>query len=53
MFQLDPYDGTTDLLNYLKYYKAFMRIQGATDVLLCLAFLVTLCKAVHDIPDSS
>lgn len=42
--QLDPYDGTINLLDYLESYKAFMQIQDTTDTLLYLAFPATLCK---------
>lgn len=42
---LDPYDGTTDLMEYLESYKALMIIQGTTDTLLCLAFPAILRKA--------
>lgn len=45
MFQLNPYDGTTDLLYYLESYKTLLQIQGAADTLLYISFLATLCKA--------
>ena len=47
MPQVDPYDGTTDPLDHLESYKALMRVQGATDALLCIAFPATLRKAAR------
>lgn len=47
MPQLDPYDGITDLLDHIERYKALMRVQGATDILLCIAFPAILCKAAQ------
>lgn len=35
ILQLKPYDGTTNLLDHLKSYKALMRIQDILDALLC------------------
>lgn len=45
MPQLDPYDGTSDLLDYLKRYKARIQIQGTTDTLFYITFLVIFGKA--------
>ena len=39
---MELYDGTTDPLDHLEVYKSRMRIHGATDVLLCIAFFATL-----------
>ena len=44
---IEPYEGTIDPLDHLESYKALMRIQGATDALLCLAFLATLRKSAR------
>ena len=43
--QVDPYDGSTNLIDHLESYKALMMIQGATDALLCIGFPATLQKA--------
>ena len=42
--QIDPYDGISDPRDHMENYKALMMIQGASDALLCLAFLTTLRK---------
>ena len=47
MPQVDPYDGTTDPLDHVESYKTMMMIQGASDALLCIAFLATLRKAAR------
>ena len=47
MPNIDPYEGITDSLDHLKSYKALMRIQGTTDILLYLAFLATLRKSAR------
>ena len=47
MPHVEPYDGSTDPVDYLKSYKALMTIQGATDVLLCIGFPATLRKAAR------
>ena len=39
---MELYDGTTDPLDHLEVYRSRMRIQGATDALLCIAFSATL-----------
>lgn len=44
MPRLKPYDSTTDLLDHLESYKTFMRIQGTSNALLCMAFSATLWK---------
>lgn len=42
---VEAYDGSTDLIDHLEGYRAFMRLQGIFDVLLlCMAFLVTFKK---------
>lgn len=53
MSQLDLYDGTMDLLDHFKSYKALMQLQDAIDAL-CVAFPAMLHKAVGACtPDSS
>lgn len=47
MPQLDPYDETMDHLDHLESYKAFMRVQGITDALLCIAFPAMLHKSAR------
>lgn len=47
MLQLELYDNTIDPLDYLESYKAFMRIQDATDALLYIAFLANHRKAAR------
>lgn len=42
--QLEPYDGTFDLLDHLGSYKAQMMIQGSSDALHCIAFQAILKK---------
>lgn len=44
MSQMDSYDGTSDLLDYLESYKALMQIQDTDDALLCIAFPAMLRK---------
>lgn len=44
---MEPYDGSSDLLNDLKSYKALMMIQEAINAHLYLAFLVTLRKSAQ------
>ena len=44
---MEPYDCSTDPIDYLESYKALMMIQGATDVLLCLDFSVIIRKATR------
>ena len=44
---MELYDDTIDPLDYLEVYKSCMRIQGATDVLLCIAFSATLKAATQ------
>ena len=43
----EPYEGITDPLDHLESYKALMRIQDTTDVLLYLAFSATLLKSAR------
>ena len=47
MPQVDPYDGTTNPLDHLESYRTLMRVQGATDALLCIAFHATIRKAAR------
>ena len=42
MPSMELYDDTTDPLDHLEVYKSCMRIQGAIDALLCIAFSATL-----------
>lgn len=42
MLQLEPYDGTTYLIDYLESFKALMILHGAIDGILCRAFPTTL-----------
>ena len=42
MPQAKLYDGTTDPLDHLESFKTLMLLHGATDGVLCCAFLVTL-----------
>ena len=46
MPQTELYDGTTDPLDHLESFKALMLLHGATDGVMCRAFLATLQKAV-------
>lgn len=48
MPRIDPYDGMLDPFNYFESYKALMMVQGTTDALLYLAFLVTLWNVARD-----
>ena len=47
MPQLEPYEGFLDLLDHLESYKALMMLQEATDILVYLAFLMTLKKSAQ------
>ena len=47
MLQMEPYDGSIDLIDYLKSYKAFMMIKEAIDILLCIGFATTIQKAIQ------
>lgn len=44
MISVDPYDGSTNLVDHLKEYKALMQLHGTSNALLCLVFLMTLKK---------
>ena len=47
MPQTELYDGSTDLLDHLKAFKALMLLHRANGGTLCWAFLATLRKAVR------
>src|SRR3954465_7444020 len=47
MPQLERYDGSRDPDDHVQTYRTSMRLQGANDPLLCLAFSTTLKKAVR------
>ena len=44
---MEPYDGTFDPFDHLGSFKAHMMIQGASDVMYCLAFPAILKKAAR------
>lgn len=47
MPQVDPYNGTSDMLDNLKGYKSLIMIQGTSNALLCITFLATLHKVAR------
>src|SRR5436190_6734854 len=48
MPQLERYDGSGDPDDHVQTYRTSMRLQGANDSLLCLAFSTTLKKAARE-----
>ena len=47
MPHVEPYDGSTDLVDHLESYKALMTIQEVTDALFCIDFPTTLRKVAR------
>ena len=47
MLQMEPYDGSTDLIDHLESYKTLMMIQGTTNILICIDFSTTIRKAAR------
>src|SRR3954462_12325437 len=48
MPQLEKYDGSGDPDDHIQSYRTSMKLHGATDPLLCLAFPMTLKKAARE-----
>ena len=44
MSAVELFDGSTDPLDYLEDFRAIMRLQGTSDALLHITFLITLKK---------
>ena len=44
---IESFDGSVDPMDHIEGYRALMTLQGASDTLLCIAFLATLKKAVR------
>ena len=47
MQQMEPYDASTNPIDHLESYKAFIMIQEVTDTLLCIGFSIIIQKAAR------